>query len=76
MRYRIKKRVNLLTNKMAYIVEMPLCESIDSWIMCAYEDERNERRAAVFDTYEDALAYAKNGGVIGERIIWEGNDDE
>ena len=76
MKYRITEKMNLLNNKMAYIVEV-LSRLTKSWYMCYYEDERNDCHPAIFDKKDEALAFAKNGGaIVAERIVWEGEDDE
>ena len=68
MKYRIKKRTNIITGKVAYAVEQQICVSIDEWLQSAYNDERNERKQAIFDSVDDARRFIKSGAVKDEVI--------
>lgn len=63
MKYRIKKRTNIITGKVVYVVEQQICVSTDDWMQSAYDDERNERKQAVFDSVDDARRFMKSGAV-------------
>jgi hypothetical protein len=68
MKYRIKKRTNIITGKVAYAVEQQICVSTDDWMQSAYYDERNERKQAIFDSVDDARLFIKSGAVKEEVI--------
>lgn len=70
MKYRIKKRTNIITGKVAYAVEQQICVSTDDWLQSAYHDERNERKQAIFDSVDDARLFIERGAV-NEEVIEE-----
>ena len=70
MKYRIKKRTNIITGKVAYAVEQQICVSTDDWMQSAYYDERNERKQAIFDSVDGARLFIKSG-VVKDEVIEE-----
>lgn len=68
MKYRIKKRTNIITGKVAYVVEQQICASTDDWLQSAYHDERNEHKQAIFDSVDDARLFIESGAVKEEVI--------
>lgn len=64
MKYRVKERKNIITGKVAYAVERQICESTDDWLQVTYDDERNERRMAVFDEISTARKFIHEGAVL------------
>lgn len=68
MKYRIKKRTNIITGKVVYAVEQQICVSTDDWVQSAYIDERNERKQAIFDSVDDACLFIESGAVEEEVV--------
>ena len=68
MKYRIIKRTNIITGKVAYAVEQQICVSTDDWLQSAYNDERNERKQAIFDSVNDARLFIESGAVKEEVV--------